>query len=373
MQEVVKQLSEQFVRLGHHVTVATSFDSQRDTLNINDVVIEQFKISGNSVRGFTGESSEIDRFVNFVEKSSFDVVAIFAAQQWGCDLILERLDRINAKKVFVPTGFSGLSDSSYEFYFEKMKKYLRLFDLNIFLGIKYQDYLFAKNNNITNFKIIPNGASEEEFESAAVIDMRKQLKIGKKFLILHIGSHTGEKGHRDLFKIFFKARIKNAVLVLNGNTYSLDCFRGCRWRSLLFNLIFRKKKVILTNLNRLELVSLLRQSDVFLFPSNIECSPIVLYESCAAGVPFISSTAGNSEEISQNTGGGIAIESKDIGNSRKKINVGLAVKALEKLYNDKEFCQLLGKKGKDSWRQNYTWEKIAKEYLNAYVEIKRKG
>ena len=50
-QEVVKQLSERMVAMGHDVTVATTKLKERKSKNINGVKIEEFDISGNEVRG----------------------------------------------------------------------------------------------------------------------------------------------------------------------------------------------------------------------------------------------------------------------------------------------------------------------------------
>jgi len=47
MQEVVTQLSEKLVLMGHDVTVATSYDENRKSNIINGVKIADFNIKGN--------------------------------------------------------------------------------------------------------------------------------------------------------------------------------------------------------------------------------------------------------------------------------------------------------------------------------------
>jgi len=116
MQEVVKQLSERLVTLGHDVTVATTKLPNRKSLEFNGVRIVEFAISGSLVRGLSGE---VERYKKFLVESKFDVVTNFAAQQWATDLALGVLDKIKAKKVFVPTGFSGFYLPEYQDYFEK--------------------------------------------------------------------------------------------------------------------------------------------------------------------------------------------------------------------------------------------------------------
>ena len=70
-QEVVKQLSEHLVMLGHDVTVATTKLPERKSKVINGVKVKEFAISGNNVRGLNGE---LDKYKKFLKKSNFDVI-----------------------------------------------------------------------------------------------------------------------------------------------------------------------------------------------------------------------------------------------------------------------------------------------------------
>src|SRR5688572_4849696 len=85
MQEVVMQLSENLAKLGHQVTIATSFNNQRASDVISNIPIVSFKVSGNAVLGMKGETSE---YQEFLKNSDFDVITNFAAQQWATDLAL---------------------------------------------------------------------------------------------------------------------------------------------------------------------------------------------------------------------------------------------------------------------------------------------
>ena len=122
MVEVVKQISERLVRLGHQVTVATSKNLQRKKKMINGVHIVEFDITGNLVMGLKGE---VKKYGEFLLNSKFDIITNFAAQQWATDIMLPLLDQIKAKKVNVPTGFSGLYLPRYKEYFENMKKWMK--------------------------------------------------------------------------------------------------------------------------------------------------------------------------------------------------------------------------------------------------------
>ena len=70
MAEVVRQLSEGLVQLGHDVVILTSFHPERQIISeINGVTIISFSISGNSVKGINGDS-KLNPFYGFVDGSA---------------------------------------------------------------------------------------------------------------------------------------------------------------------------------------------------------------------------------------------------------------------------------------------------------------
>src|SRR6185369_9443600 len=147
MQEVVNQISERLVAMGHEVTVATKRVAERTYDELNGVKIIEFDVDGNFVRGLKGE---VTNYEQFLLDSKFDVVTNFAAQQWATDIALPILDLVHGVKVFVPTGFSALYQSDYSSYFNLMKVWLTNYDINLFLSDDYRDVNFAKDNGIEN-------------------------------------------------------------------------------------------------------------------------------------------------------------------------------------------------------------------------------
>ena len=370
MAEVVKQLSERFVSMGHSVTVTTGTNSERKSEIINGVKVVSFKITGNSVMGYTGNTKAYE---DFLLNSNFDVVTLFAAQQWATDIALPILNKIKGKKVFVPTGFSYFYDSSYTSYYEQMKIWMKVFDANVFLSNDYRDINFAKENGITNNFIIPNGAAEEEFDKPIEINIKKKLEIPENsFLILHVGSFTGAKGHPEAVKIFIKASIPNAVLLLAGHKNNL--FRKLftsHYRFILLNFkrLLKRKHIIITELNRQETIDAYKTADLFLFPSNIECSPIVLFECMAAKIPFASSDVGNAREIAQWGGNGFIIPTEKDEIGWAKIKIKESAQMLEEIVSDKIKLKQMGENGHTVWKNNYTWKKIAEQYEKLYLTL----
>jgi len=314
MQEVVKQLSTRLASRGHSVTVATQFHADRLQSCWTNLRIEPFNLSGNYVLGIRGSQNEIKRYQEFLVNSDFDVVTNFAAQQWATDLALPVLRSIPSVKVFVPTGFSALYRKEYREYFVKMKSWMRDYDMNVFHSDAYRDFRFAQENGINRIIVIPNGAAADDFLSHDVESARKQLRIpSDEFLILLVGTHTGLKGHTEAIRILQFARINNACLVIVGAAPSRprnpsnfartlvttlfpskplgDCYLSCRLRQAFFHHLPSSrsdgKRLILAQLSRRQIISIYKEADLFLFPSRLETSPLVLYECLASRTPFL--------------------------------------------------------------------------------------
>lgn len=370
MAEVVKQLSERLIAMGHKVTVATGTHPGRENEIINGVRIISFPITGNSVSGYQGNIKEYE---DFLLNSNFDVVTFFAAQQWATDIALPLLEKIKGKKVFVPTGFSYFHNPAYSAYYESMKTWMKHFDANVFLASNYQDINFAKENGITKNHLIPNGASEEEFDSPVKINIREKLNITKdSFFILHVGSFTGAKGQPEAIKIFLKTKIKDGVLFLSGyNNKQLNklLFSHPRFMWLKLQAFLKGKKIIVTELNRQETVDAYKTADLFLFPSNIECSPIVLFECMAAKLPFVSSEVGNTAEIAQWGGNGFIMPTEKDEIGWGKIKIKESAKLLEEVCSNKNKLKKMGENGYTAWKNKFTWKRIAEQYEKLYLSL----
>ncbi len=371
MQEVVRQISERLAEAGHEVTVATTKLPERDFDAFNGVRIEEFDISGNLVRGMEGET---DKYREFILSSGFDVVSNFAAQQWTVDLTMDIIESIKAKKVFVPTGFSGLYLPEYRKYFEMMKGYMKKNDMNVFLSNDYRDINFARENNVGNIMLIPNGASEKEFLEKSYPDIRKKLGIPKDaFLVLHVGSHTTVKGHKEAIEIFNAAKIGNSVFLMVGNDAVRACAYSCKAKALASNIrnffLNNKTKIIVSSLERKETVAAYRQADLFLFASNIECSPIVLFECMASKTPFLTTDVGNASEIIDWSGGGKLLPTQKGEGGYSFARIDKSAEMLQELYLEKNKREAMANKAFGIWKKKFTWERIASKYEELYLSL----
>lgn len=366
-QEVVRQLSERMVALGHEVIVATTKLIDRESTTHNGVTIVEFDISGNMVNGYQGDIAE---YQSFLLREKFDVIMNYAAQQWATDLFLEVIDQIEARKIFVPCGFSGLKNSAYKDYFSKMPAWLRSYDVTVYLSDTYQDAIFAKEHNIKNMVVIPNGADEHEFHEMYTGVIRRELKIKGDKLIMHLGSFTGMKGQPEAMSIFAGSQLTDCSLVLVGNVLDKRTYYRALLKSIVFNLsprnIKSKRRIFIKQLLRPQTVALLKSADAFLFPSNIEASPLVLFEACAAKTPFLTSDVGNAREIVEWTGGGVMLPTSRKEQGLTHVDIAASSQIVTSFMQDESLRVDLANKGFKAWSSRYTWAIITKEYLKIY-------
>lgn len=288
-EEVVRQISERLAKLGHDVTVATSFHPNRNWSELNGVKVKQFKIRGNQVKGITGE---IENYCNFVVNGNFDITLNYNVQVWSTDLIFPILDKINGKKFLSPVGFSKLKNKKYSEYYHSIPFYLKKYDKLFYTSSNFQDKKYADEIGIGEKAIIiPNGANLGEF-SNPINGFKEKFNINTKYLFISVSNHYFAKGHHFIIDAFKKLHNKDTTLVIIGEKphghswYS--CFPYCKYSSLLNNRI-----KIFTNIPRELVVSAYHEADLFLFGSTIECAPLVMYECFASRTPFITRIAGN--------------------------------------------------------------------------------
>jgi glycosyltransferase involved in cell wall biosynthesis len=201
--------------------------------------------------------------------------------------------------------------------------------------------------------------------------LRNKYGIGG-FTIMTIGLY-GEKGHLDTLRVFKRLPVSKATFISVGPTRPDDGnYKTFAEQASQVNSRrkFLGKRVVMVDGDaREDIRDLLKMSDVFVFLSNIECSPLVLFESAAAGVPFVATPAGNSAEIAEWTGAGVIVKAHPSHNSRVVADQKDSLIKLSRLAHSRKLRLELGRAGKKAWQEKYTWERLTKEYLTLYDEM----
>lgn len=352
-EEVVKQLSERLAARGHDVTVATAAEPTRTSTDIAGVHIKEFDISGNDIRGITGDTKS---YTNFVASGKFDVIMNYAAQIWSTDLVLPIINTIDAAKVIVPCGYSALKDPNFADYFAQLPDLLKNYDKAIYLSPYYQDKLFADEHGLKNSVVIPNGADEREFNSEPQ-DFRRRHNIKTKYMLLCVANHYNLKGHQFIIDAFNQLGRKDVTLCIIGNPvdaglrrWRTECYKQCKLSTLKNSRI-----KMLTHVPRDQVVSAYKEADLFVFGSMVECSPLVIFESMAAGLPFITT---------------------DVGDVRDRVEFGEIIdtvptmaRQINRWLDDPDLRTKVGTAAKKEWRAKYSWDKITDQYETLYKEI----
>jgi len=350
-QEVVKQLSERLARRGHAVTVATSSDPRRKEQILNGVAVRGFDVRGNAVKGISGARED---YLRFIREFEFDVIFNYAAQTWTTDLVLPELGRMRAKKILAPLGYSRLHHRRYREYFRQLPRYLVNYDRLVYTSARYQDKEFGDTHGLEGKAvIIPNGASQEEFERATP-GFKSKHGIETPCLFLMVSNHYFDKGHLFVLKAFRRFQNKDCTLVVIGERphrhgwYS--CFPLCRMNEKL-----DRRVVLFSGLSRDDVVAAYREADLFLFGSEVECSPLVMYESFASRTPLVTTAVGNVRDHEAYVR---VVQTPEQMRSE-----------MEEFTRDPGRYRLLAQQAHRVFLEHHSWERIAQMYESLFLEL----
>lgn len=403
VQEVIRHLAERLVFRGHTVTVATTGLRARDFDTLNGVFIKGFDISGNWVSGMLGE---VEEYRQFVCAGAFDILMIYAAQQWTFDALWPVLKSLRCSKIFIPCGLAGLYERGYTKYYQELPQILRTFDHLIFHATKYRDIDFVRHLGFKDWTVISNGADEEEFCVEADPTFRSRYGIPEQsFVFLTVGSFTGLKGHAEIVRAFAQLAVpesQHVTLILNGNEVvriekgpmdvchkimgliriqgvlgtvkqvAIKLLGSSTTPRAIAESINRSqfnKRVLVHDLPRKELTQAFIAADLFVFASNIEYSPLVLYEAAAAGTPFLSVDVGNAVEIANWTGAGVICPSNHDSKGYTRVDEKVLAQSMGELMQQSKLLEKLGATGRETWGMKFTWEKVTDRYEQLFSQL----
>jgi glycosyltransferase involved in cell wall biosynthesis len=294
-----------------------------------------------------------------------------------------------------------------------LPKILKKIDAIVYHSAAYRDIDYAKDLGLSNSFVIPNGADSNEFNVALDPHFRFETGIGDdELIILTVGTITGIKGHLEVLHAYSKLELRGrkSVLMLNGNqpTYELSILgvlsrlivhirnnglyytlrkfvqhrlnsvgleMGIKTRTIESYIVeinlnaTSNKRVLQTNLSRPKLVQAFLQSDLFVFASKIEYSPLVLFEACASGLPFLSVDVGNVREIIDWTRGGELCEASIDTQGYSTVDPSVFARRMEVMLTDPDKLRRLGASGKAAVVNRFNWDTLANEYESLFLRL----
>jgi glycosyltransferase involved in cell wall biosynthesis len=347
----IQRVSEELVRRGHTVTVATTSLRERTVAEIAGVRIEPFRVRGSLVKGIGGEH---ERYQQFLLDGEFDVVTNFFADIWTTDLAFEVLDRIRGAKVLATPCLSKLERPTHRDYFYRVYlDALAGYDRIIYLSAANKDKRFGDEHGFgEKASIIPNGAGKEFLSAPA--GFKQAFGIQTPLMFLTVANHYLAKGHAFVIEAFHRMRRSDATLVIIGEKPFFHSWYSCWPRCALSALLDRRIKVLRV-VPRHWVVAAFQEADLFLFGSRVECAPLVMYEAFASRTPFVTTPVGN------------VVDHADVvqivGTPEEMSRTANA------LLGDAGQRQRLVERGSEVWRARPTWAQIGGQYEALYATL----
>lgn len=195
--------------------------------------------------------------------------------------------------------------------------------------------------------VMGNGVNENEFFPD---------EFNSEAYILYVGRISHGKGLFDLLNSIKCLRNKNNLkLYIAGKGGLEKKVKNYIKKENLGNNI-----KLLGNLSHKNLVKVYQNASLFVFPSYYEGFPTVVLEAMSSGLPVIISNIPAHRSFIINNYNGLFFEKGSIVDLSEKINF---------LLKNKDLKQKLGRNARITIEDNFTWDKIGKEYEKIYKKV----
>lgn len=212
--------------------------------------------------------------------------------------------------------------------------------------------------NEEKIKVIPAGVDINRFNpNNSGKTLRNELNIDDKKVILCMGKVTYLKGIHYLIKAFkrISGRYKNVVLIIVGSGTEVK-----KYRDLVVSYDLKERVVFTGRVNYNDVPFFHAASDIFVHPSLVEGTPIVILEAMATGKPVIATNVGGIPEMITDGVDGFIVEEKNVGQIAKKLSL---------LLGDEKVCKKIGKNARKKVEKKFNWDIIAERILDVYEGV----
>jgi len=348
---VIQQIAEHMVKRGFECDILSKSCK-------SDIVHNGVKI--------TSCGSGPTQFIKNLDNSNPDIVLIYSDFFKYWSIVLDRIYKTKFKVVLIPVGFNAsISDPALLNLFLNREKDIQV----ITHSNNYQDYELCKEYDIP-VEVIPNGIDLNAFKKQD-FSFRQKYRIDTEKIILCVSNFFPGKGQEFLPKIFDMVHqdVQDFTAVFISSTVEFRYAQQLRQRfkQQLKNHSFTYK--MLSDLPRDDVIQSYFESDVFILPSQKEVAPLVILESMAAGLPWISLEVGNVNTLS----GGYAIT--DYNND---VNGNLTytsgtfknfVESIKEVLLSEKTSVELSCAGRRRISNDLNWGNISDKYYNIFMRI----
>jgi len=215
---------------------------------------------------------------------------------------------------------------------------------------------------------LPNGVDTTLFSPSKLSEhLREMLLEGKDVLIINVGRIHPDKNQLVLLmalkKLIYEYNYKSIKLLLVGPI--IGSFRGESKENPYYKLLVDymdkhnlKRYVKFMELPRREdVANVLASSDIYVHPSKVEAAPLAILEAMASKLPIVAFDLPYYKGYLVNGVNSILLPLN---------NVALLAKTLYMLLNDRSLFIKLSKNAYEITVNHFSWDVLARKYLNFY-------
>ena len=242
------------------------------------------------------------------------------------------------------------------------KACLETVDISIATCPQQRDYLELVSQR-GNIEIVPCGTDADMFGSIPKAIARKELAVAEDtFNILYAGRFSRRQGIDTLIEAVSKPSLHKLgdvrlTLVSNGSRSSQ--LERDRLKKLVWNLGLDNVTTFVEGIDRPKLATYYAAANVCVVPSYYNSSGMVAIESMASRTPVIAANVGGLK---------YAIEHQQTGLLFPAGNVTLLTQAMQRMINQPEWCEQLGRSGRLRVEELFTWSDVASQISEFYHE-----
>ncbi|HEY9205612.1 MAG TPA: glycosyltransferase family 4 protein [Candidatus Methanoperedens sp.] len=352
---VTKSLSEELVKLGHSVDVVTmGFKGLKQVEEINGVTV--YRVPSIRKKHEVCQTHEMMtycysayRFLpKLLKQNKYDICHTHFIIPTG---IVSYLYKSKIPYIITSHGSDvpGHNPDRFCYQHEMLKPLWRKIVKNaqqVIVPSNYLKNMILKNVYSYNVMVIPNGLDVDSYN----FDPKKKDK--KILLVSRLFEFKGFQYFLDAIK---DIDIEYEINIVGEGPYKDTLVQKAK------NLKSRIKFVGWLDNKSTDYIKLFETSSIFVFPSSAESFGTVLLEAMSAGCAIITTNSSGCSEVVDDTSLLVTPRnSEDIRN------------CLIKLINDYELVKKLGLKARQRVIRYYSWDKIAKQYINVYEDILNK-
>jgi glycosyltransferase involved in cell wall biosynthesis len=372
----VHRLMREIVNQGHEVCILAPFSGDKTDYVLDGVHVEKFNyFYPRRFQRLCGRSGMIDNvkegiFVK-IQFLSFILFNILNSRK------LKEMDVIHVQWP-IPNGLGALflkifNNIPYINTIHGEEVYLsKRYHTTILLKILVKNSFKTITNSSETFKVsLENGLEKNKLEiipfgvDTNIFRPYNVLKDKKMFQILSVGYLIERKGFEYLINSI------NEILKVHSNVKLKIVGTGPlenQIKKQIKELKLEGTVEILGNVSEEELLDLYNSSEIFVLPSivdsqgNTEGLGVVLLEAMACKVPVIASNIGGIPDIVHDKVNGTLVPEKDVLE---------LTRAIDEMIKHEEFRKSMALNGYEMVKGHFSWEQIAKDYIDIYKETSR--